>query len=233
MKIIIPLKWLILLIFIFIQVSPTNVYSQSFGYQPGYVVTDHSDTLHGYVHSQSQIKKYRLVQFKNLTGKKTKFLPGSIKSYNYGGENFESIKVVQRLAAYIGDYLFMRRMEKGEVNLYECTYKTNGMPVLDTEGKEISRGYSVNTDYYLEHRNGENLWVIRHAFKVKIAKFFKEYQRLSDLIIKEEYTYQDLSLIVQIYNDWCERGKPKEDKKPLPLPLDKYGMEQQKNGRNR
>lgn len=199
---------ILLLIFSF-SISILSI-AQKPNYSPGYIITLKQDTLHGYCKSLNNIRSSKFVKFINQTGKKKKYVAGQIFAYSREGEYFESKKVVPNYTVYLNENIFMKRIEKGPVNLFQCTYTSKGLPILDGEGRELTHGYSVNTDYYIERPNGENLWVIRYAFSVTVGKFIKDYPKLAQLVVNSEYTYENIQQIVQIYNDWWRRGRPVE-----------------------
>jgi len=198
------------LIIAVVSILLTSAVAQKLNYSPGYIITLKRDTLFGHCKSLNNIHSGQFVKFINLVGKKKKYYAGEILGYSREGEYFESKKVVPNFTVYLKENIFMKRVEKGPVNLFQCTYASKGLPILDREGRELTKGYSVNTDYYLEKPTGENLWVIRYAFSVTVGKFLKDYPKLAQLVVNEEYVYENLQQIVQIYNDWWKRGRPVE-----------------------
>ena len=106
----------------------------------------------------------------------------------------------------ISDPMWLRVVEKGIATLYVNRTTMSSMDGLNSAGFQ---------DYYVI-RAGEpaakmiaNVSTLNNnqTFRAKAPLYFEDYPELAEKIKSKEYTWKDLTTVVQEYNKWAEKKK--------------------------
>ena len=97
----------------FIIILSNNIHAQT-KYYKGYVVLLNGDTLNGEIkkNSKKEFDNFSKASFKNDAGEIKTYHPDKVKEYVVDGSTFISRNID-------GDQIFVKRLSKGVVNLYE------------------------------------------------------------------------------------------------------------------
>lgn len=130
------------------------------------------------------------------------FMANDAYEFSIRGRRFvmkENYKSKYKLWNEHGQSDFVELIIEGDVSLYKDYYSepvARGQHQLDKE----------KSSNYLLEKNGERgilrVSKSKKRFIKELTVFFGEYDRLKELISKEELTYDDLEYIVNLYNIW-------------------------------
>ncbi|HET6226322.1 MAG TPA: hypothetical protein VFF27_08590, partial [Bacteroidia bacterium] len=134
----------------FITILSNNIHAQT-KYYKGYIVLLNGDTLNGEIrkNSKKEFDNFSKASFKNDAGEIKTYHADKVKEYVVDGSTFISRNID-------GDQVFVKRLSKGVINLYELQIEVMQM-------NEIR----VKSDYYMEKEAGEFV-------KIKSGKFKKQ-----------------------------------------------------------
>lgn len=174
---------LVLALFVLLSVSK-NVSAQVKFFK-GYVVLLNGDTLNG------EIKKNLKKEFDNFTranfrksegGELKTYRADKIKEYVVDGTTFVSRNVD-------GEQMFVKRLSKGSVNLYEAQ-----MEVLQMNDVK------VKSDYYMEKEAGEFVKIKSGKFKKQIVDVMGDNEEIVKGLEQKKYDYDNILEVFNAYN---------------------------------
>jgi hypothetical protein len=151
----------------------------------GYVLMLNGDTLKG------EIKKNLKKEFDNFcraayrkteSGEVKTFRPDKIKEYSVDGVIFVSRNVY-------GEQVFVKRLSKGTVNLYEAQVEVLQMNDL-----------KVKSDYYMEKDAGEFVKIKSGKFKKQITDAMGDNQEIVKGLEDKKYDYENIVELFNAYN---------------------------------
>lgn len=154
-------------------------------YFKGYVLMLNGDTLKG------EIKKNLKKEFDNFCraayrkadgGEIKTFRPDKIKEYHVDGMTFVSRNVE-------GEQVFVKRVSKGAVNLYESQIE-----VL------IMNDLKVKSDYYMEKAAGEFVKIKSGKFKKQISDAMGDNEAVLKGLEEKKYDYENIVELFNVYN---------------------------------
>ena len=192
------------IIFIFLAAGFTTTAQKSFS--EGYIVTLTNDTIKG------KIKDYFPARF-SIAPKKIAFIDSS---------GIEKVYMPKDLSGYskadIANYLSVdigngRNFVKVEIDGYISllSIKGKGTSIMfaptGTGGMHpVSGGsYETETFYLFKKQDNAYLEVTKTGFKEWVASFVADNTKLKEMILNKELRYDDIEIIVKIYNKWKEQ----------------------------
>lgn len=169
---------------------PMIGFSQSPGYNNGFIVKNNNDTLYGLIKNRNlnpYFYSYTEIKFK--TDEKAKveiFTPDSVKAYTVGDSWFVTKYLSQKKKLF-----FYEIIVEGYVSFYELKLKNFKNDVF----------YAV-----LSKQNDENELAFAeldmfYPFKKRMMEFFKDAPALCNKIRNGIYTQMDIEKIVREYNN--------------------------------
>jgi len=126
-----------------------------------------------------------------------------IKIYKKSGVYFRAYKKIKGKSKY----KYLELIEEGRLTVYR-KFKGN-FQATGSNGQFVGSGKNLN-DYYVEKEGEEEVVPLVTSgffyvnFKKVALEYFKECKELIDKIEKEEFTKNDLGLIIDFYNYECE-----------------------------
>lgn len=153
-------------------------------YFPGYVIMLTGDTLKG------ELKKNPKREFDNFTrasyrkkdgGEIKTFNPTKIKEYCVEGVTFVSRNVN-------GEQVFVKRLSKGSVNLYESQIEVLQM-----------NDFKIKSDYYMEKEAGEFVKIKSGKFKKQVEEVMGDNEEILKGLADKKYEYDN---IVELFNEY-------------------------------
>jgi hypothetical protein len=162
----------------------SNAFSQAKYFQ-GYVIMLNGDSLKGEVkkNPKREFDNFTKASFRKKDGSEIKnYTPAKIKEYNVDGITFVSRNVD-------GEQVFVKRISKGAVNLYEAQMETMQM-------NEIK----VKSDYYMEKSGGEFVKVKSGKFKKQMTDVMSDNEEIVKALEEKKYDFDNIVEVVDAYN---------------------------------
>ena len=172
-------------------------------FSEGYIITLKNDTIRG------KVKDYfparfslapRKIAFIDSTGVEKVYMPRDLSGYskadiaNYlsvnlgNGKNFASIEID-------GYITLLSLKSKGTSTMFV----PNGVGGMNT----VSGGsYNTEIFYLYKKQDGTFLEVTKMGFRDWVANFLADDTKLKEMIINKELRYDDIEIIVKMYNQW-------------------------------
>lgn len=154
-------------------------------YYPGYVILLNGDTLKGEIKKnpkreydnfvKAQYRKKENVDMKTYNATK-------IKEYCVDGVSYVSRNVD-------GEQVFVKRLSKGNVNLYES----------QTEVLQMNE-IRVKSDYYMEKTNGEFVKIKSGKFKKQVTDAMADNEEIVKAVEEKKYEYENIVELFEAYN---------------------------------
>jgi hypothetical protein len=183
-KYLMRLKLFFLLLFLFL--FSVQILAQKAGYQPGYIVTNSSDTIEGYVKNINQIP-YRVmikIKFKQAYDDSPKnYSPGSILGFKSNNNTYLSMPI----KSFDNSKRFVQEIIRGPLSLYLL---------------EVTTVAGEQDNYrYLKKEHKDQLYAIIFInYKKSLSSYLSDNKVISDKILNKEYKKRDLQQIVKDYN---------------------------------
>jgi hypothetical protein len=174
---------LTLALFLCISISK-NIHAQ-IKFFKGYVLLLNGDTLNGELRKnvKKEFDNYTKASFrKNEGGELKTYRADKIKEYAVDGVTFVSRNVD-------GEQVFVKRLSKGQVNLYEAQIEVLQMNEL-----------KVKSDYYMEKEAGEFVKIRSGKFKKQIVDVMGDNQEIVKGLEEKKYDYENIVEVFNAYN---------------------------------
>lgn len=154
-------------------------------YFPGYVIMLNGDSLKGEIkkNMKKEFDNFTKASFRKKEGSEIKsYTPAKIKEYCVDGITFVSRNVD-------GEQVFVKRISKGAVNLYEAQTEILQMNEL-----------KVKSDYYMEKSGGEFVKVKSSKFKKQMSDVMADNEEIVKALEEKKYDYENIVEVVKAYN---------------------------------
>jgi len=154
-------------------------------YFPGYVIMLNGDTLKGELkkNPKREFDNFAKAAYRKKDGSDIKtFNPTKIKEYCVDGVTFVSRNVD-------GEQVFVKRLSKGTVNLYEAQVE-----VL------VMNDIKVKSDYYMEKEAGEFVKIKSGKFKKQVEEVMGDNQEIVKALADKKYEYENIVELFKAYN---------------------------------
>jgi hypothetical protein len=154
-------------------------------YFPGYIITLSGDSLKGEIkkNAKHEFENFVKASFRKKEGSEVKsYSPSKIKEYCIDGVSFVSRNVD-------GEQVFVKRISKGALNLYESQVETMQM-------NEIK----IKSDYYVEKAGGEFVKVRSSKFKKQMSDVMADNEEIVKSLEEKKYDYENIVEVVNAYN---------------------------------
>lgn len=154
-------------------------------YYKGYVLMLNGDTLKGEIKKnlKKEFDNFCRAAYRKSDGAEIKtFRPDKIKEYYVDGVTFVSRNVD-------GEQVFVKRLSKGVVNLYESQIETLQMNDL-----------KVKSDYYMEKAAGEFVKIKSGKFKKQISDAMSDNEDVLKGLEEKKYDYENIVELFNVYN---------------------------------
>lgn len=154
-------------------------------YFKGYVITLSGDSLIGEIkkNPKREFENFSKASFRKKEGSEVKsYTPSKIKEYGVDGTSFVSRNVD-------GEQVFVKRISKGNLNLYESQVETMQM-------NEIK----IKSDYYVEKAGGEFVKVKSSKFKKQMTDAMSDNEEMVKALEEKKYDYENIVEVVNAYN---------------------------------
>ncbi|MFY7988782.1 MAG: hypothetical protein ACOVNP_07870 [Flavobacterium sp.] len=156
-----------------------------------FIITKTNDTIYGKIEEPRFGKLSLYDSFNNII----KIDKENIKRFRFNNEIFEH-KEKKRVSPIDDNDAYLKLLIDGKVKLYEYEYNYN-------QNDLNSRQLLKQTDlyFYLEVDN-ELILINNLLYKKRLAEIFSKNQTLVYKILNEEYTIDNIYLIVKYYNEY-------------------------------
>jgi hypothetical protein len=195
------------LIFILLVTGFTTIAQKNFS--DGYIITLKNDTING------KVKDYfptrfsfapKKIAFIDNSGIEKVYLPKDLSGYSKAG-------IANYLSIDFGNGKNFTKIDiDGYLSLLSIKVKGTSMMYFPngSGGTNMSMGgsYETETFYLYKKHDGTFLEVTTMGFKDWVANFLADYTKLKDMILNKELRYNDIEIIVQMYNKWKEQQLP-------------------------
>lgn len=105
------------LVLILFMLTISGPFLAQTNFQPGYIINNTSDTIHGYIDNRSEIRNMRVCEFRTTENSETiEYFPGDIQGYRFNTGKYFISKHLQ--TKNINDTVFVEFLLKGINNLY-------------------------------------------------------------------------------------------------------------------
>jgi hypothetical protein len=154
-------------------------------YFQGYVIMLNGDSLKGEIkkNMKREFDNFAKASYRKKEGSESKtFTPAKIKEYYVDGTTFVSRNVD-------GEQVFVKRISKGAVNLYESQIEVLQMNDI-----------KVKSDYYMEKAGGEFVKVKSSKFKKQMSDAMSDNEDIVKALEDKKYDYENIVEVVNIYN---------------------------------
>jgi len=161
-----------------------NTFAQA-KYFPGYVIMLTGDTLKGELkkNPKRDFDNFAKAAYRKKDGGEIKtFNPTKIKEYCVDGVVFVSLNVG-------GDQVFVKRLSKGTVNLYESQIEVLQMNDI-----------KVKSDYYMEKEAGEFVKIKSGKFKKQVEEVMSDNEEIVKALADKKYEYDNIVELFNAYN---------------------------------
>jgi hypothetical protein len=151
----------------------------------GYVILLNGDSIKGEIKTnlKREFDNFAKASFRKKEGSEVKsYTPAKIKEYCVNGTTFVSRNVD-------GEQVFVKRVSKGTVNLYEAQVETMQM-------NEIK----IRSDYYMEKTGGEFVKVKSSKFKKQMSDVMADNEEIVKALEEKKYDYENIVEVVNAYN---------------------------------
>ena len=189
------------IVFIVVVAGFTSVAQKNFS--EGYIVTLSKDTIIGkvkdYFPARFQFAPKKIA-FIDSTGTEIVYLPKDLSGYSKAG-------IANYLSVDFGNGKNFVRIEiDGFITL--LSIKSMGSSTMfapnGVGGFNTVSGGSYNTETFFLYKKIDNsyLEVTKMGFKDWVANFVLDYPKLKEMILNKELRYDDIEIIVEMYNKW-------------------------------
>ncbi|MHB8258758.1 MAG: hypothetical protein ACYDCN_00060 [Bacteroidia bacterium] len=184
------------------------VFSQT-GYEVGYIITNKGDTIRGQIKDRKYIASPAnsdKIKFMDVSAKPRKITPEDIKGYCRKGTVFyRSLPI-----GIEGNQKFAQILEFGEVILFGYTsnsFVSTTKSSLSPTSKDKGASSNTEIEYFYQKRKDENslMKVKREKFESVSLFYFKDDTELIKKIETKSLKYEDIRLVVQLYNEFAAR----------------------------
>lgn len=180
--------------FFFSTVLTLIASGQNSGFLSGYIITNSSDTVKGYVKYINQVP-YRVlpdIKFKETEGSKDKkYTPNDLIGYKAGDKIFHSLV----LPSGNSEKQFMELVINGYIKLYEASVTSFGAPSPTVPGS------GTNSYEYLLKTGDNKLFEVNGGkFKDRLSEYLSDNKEIADKIMSGTYKRRNLQIIIEEYN---------------------------------
>lgn len=184
----------ILLTFFLSSVLTLIASGQNSGFLSGYIITNSSDTVRGYVKYINQVP-YRVlpdIKFKETeSSKDKKYTPNDLLGYKAGDKIFHSLVLPNGNS----EKQFMELVKDGYIKIYEASVTSFGAPSPTVPGS------GTNSYEYLLKTGDDKLFEVNGGkFKERLSEYLSDNKEIADKIISGTYKRKNLKIIVEEYN---------------------------------
>lgn len=175
---------LVLALFLFVTITK-DAQAQTKFYK-GYVILLNGDTLNGEVkkNAKKEFDNFTRASFRKSEGNELKtYRADKIKEYVVDGITFVSRNID-------GEQVFVKRLSKGAVNLYEAQVEVLQM-------NEVK----VKSDYYMEKDAGEFVKIKSGKFKKQIVDVMGDNEEIVKGLEEKKYEYDNILEVFNVYNN--------------------------------
>ncbi len=154
-------------------------------YYKGYVVLLNGDTLKGEIrkNAKKEYDNFTKASFKKTNGTETKtYHADKVKAYEVDGATFISRNLD-------GEQVFVKRLSKGTVNLYEAQVEVLQM-------NEVK----VRSDFYMEKEAGEFVKIKSGKFKKQITDVMGDNEEIVKGLEEKKYDFDNIVEVFNAYN---------------------------------
>ncbi len=154
-------------------------------YYSGYVILLNGDTLKGEVkkNPKREFDNFAKAAYRKKEGAEIKtYNPTKIKEYFVDGVTFVSRNVN-------GEQVFVKRLSKGAVNLYEAQVEVLQMNDI-----------KVKSDYYMEKQSGEFVKIKSGKFNKQVEEVMGDNEEIVKALAEKKYEYENIVELFNAYN---------------------------------
>jgi hypothetical protein len=154
-------------------------------YFTGYVILLTGDTVKGEVRKnpKREFDNFTKASFRKKEGSEIKsYSPTKIKEYCVDGVTFVSRNID-------GEQVFVKRLSKGSVSLYEAQVEVLQMNDL-----------KIKSDYYMEKQAGEFVKIKSGKFKKQITEVMSDNAEIVKALEEKKYEYENIVELFNAYN---------------------------------
>lgn len=167
-----------------VMVFNSSAFAQA-KYFPGYVIMLNGDTLKGEIkkNPKRDFDNFAKAAYRKRDGGEIKtFNPSKIKEYMVDGFVFVSRNID-------GEQVFVKRLSKGTVNLYEAQVEVLQMNDI-----------KVKSDYYMEKEAGEFVKIKSGKFKKQVEEVMSDNEEIVKALADKKYEYDNIVELFNAYN---------------------------------
>ena len=177
-------------------------------YSEGFITEPDGNRIKGLIKDSRPERLYRKITFVNEEGKRKKYTPSRLESFQLGKSIYHSdgsrfLELVEE-GGKVGLYR-IRKKQSSNVSSSPYSYGRFGGPFHRDRVRD--RVYTDDTleIIYFVRKKGEKKFrqVEQDGFHRAFAKYFMDCPKLSDRIRYKELNHSHIKIIVQIFNNHC------------------------------
>ena len=211
------------LLFFFFSISiSTCLFSQE-NFQPGYIITQRMDTVHGLIDYRNWEKNPGMIKFKSgKDGDVATYKPSAINSFSVGEETYVSAPVQLEKSPHLvnelnyssefsfaSDTIFLQLLIRGDKSLY---YYKDAISKDNFFIKDKGEYKILLYKQYLQVTDGKEYLAANKAFKQQLADYFSNCPTINTQLAPIEYNTSDLKKIFNYYFS-CTNSNYKPERK--------------------
>jgi len=156
-----------------------------------YIITKTRDTIYGKIEEPI----FGKLRFYDSLNNLIKIDKEKIKKFRFNNQIFE-YKEKKRVTPFDDKYAYLKLVLDGKVKLYEYEYNYSQNYINSRQLLKETQNY-----FYIEINN-ELILINNLLYKKRLAEIFSKNQTLVSKILNEEYTIDNIYLIVKYYNEY-------------------------------
>lgn len=155
-----------------------------------YILTNTNDTIYGKIEEPI----FGKLRFYDSLNNFIKIDKENIKKFRFNNQIFE-YKEKKRVTPFDDKYAYLKLILDGKVKLYEYEFNNSQNDINSRQLLKESKNY-----FYIEINN-ELILINNLLYKKKLVETFSKNQILVSKILNDEYTIDNIYLIVKYYNE--------------------------------
>jgi len=172
-------------------------------FKPGYIISNQSDTIHGYLRYKASKSTWKSCSFKKTTDSESKeYLPSEILAYGFNEGEFFVSKSIDQSGKQ--KQVFLEFLIKGKANIYASADNENRRFFAETEKDGLIELSEPETIIYTDSGN----FYVKPKFKGKLRYIMESYPQLMANI---EETDLDSKSLIKLAKDYHNLACPGEE----------------------
>lgn len=180
-----------LLTTLFLTISLSALFAQDAGFLPGYIITNSSDTIKGFIKYINQVP-YRVLQnikFKQYENADAKqYAPTELLGYKAEEKIFNAVSTNGKESGK----KFMELLADGYVKTYRLTISSFGVPKYGPNAH--------SSDYLLKTGDSKLFEIDNYLWEERVSEYLSDNKILANDVRNGAYKFRDLPEFIKEYN---------------------------------